>query len=477
MDKAVITVPAYFSDAQRVATKTAGEIAGLDVIRIINEPTAAALASKKDTSGKHTIAIYDLGGGTFDITIMNIQDEFFEVKATNGDTHLGGDDFDLRIMDHLIDRFQEKENINLRQDPQAMARLRQDSEKAKKDLSVVYETEINIPYITADQSGPKHLVETLTRAELENMVDDLIEQSANPCKQAMQDAKLSPNDIDEVILAGGMTRMPAVQDFVEKLFGKEPNKSVNPDEVVALGAALQAGMIDESTEIAMASGNDGNGFVLVDVTPLSLGLETYGDRAFVMIPRNTRIPTKKSHTFTTLRDNQTIIKGAVLQGERPMASDNIAIETLNFDGIPPAPRGVPQIECTFSYDINGILTVTAKDLKTSREKQIKVEGRSGISDDKIERLKQEAEEYAEADKAKRELAESRINAESMIYDAERILRQHGDNISANLTRDINRKMETLYKTLSDSDVDTIRIDTQAEELSLLISNANNEIYQ
>lgn len=478
VDKAVITVPAYFSDAQRAATKTAGEIAGLEVIRIINEPTAAALASKKDTSGKHIIAVYDMGGGTFDITIMTIQDGFFEVKATNGDTHLGGDDFDLRIMDHLIKMFKEKENIDLRQDLQAMARLREGSEKAKKDLSSIYETEINISFITADQTGPKHLQETLSRAELENMVDDLIEQSANPCKQAMEDAELSHNDIDEVILAGGMTRMPAVQDFVEKLFDKEPNKSVNPDEVVALGAALQAGVIDEDTEIAIVGGNDdGNSIVLVDVTPLTLGLAVAGFRADPVIPKNTRIPAKKSKFYTTMRDNQTVMETDVLQGERPMAADNIAIAKFKFEGIRPAPRGVPQIEMTYSLDNNGILTVTGKDLDTGREEKLQPIDGSGLDDETIERLKREAAKYAEEDKAKLALAEASSEAEALIYNAERTLRQNSDKISANLRRDIIEQVKILNKTLADPKADITRIDTQAENLSLLISNANNEIYQ
>lgn len=479
--KAVITVPAYFSDAQRAATKTAGEIAGLDVIRIINEPTAAALASKKDTSGKHTIAVYDMGGGTFDITIMTIEDGFFEVKATNGDTHLGGDDFDLRIMDRLIERFDEKEGVNLRDNPQAMARLRQEAEEAKKRLSSTFETEINIPFITADQSGPKHLVETLTRAELENMVDDLIQESANPCKQAMEDAKVSTDNIDEVILVGGMTRMPAVQDFVEEIFGKEPNKSVNPDEIVALGAALQAGMIDENTDMATTAtdgkGEKKGGITVVDVTPLTWGTLTRGGISTPIIPKNTRIPTKKSDIFTTVYDNQTAAHSAVLQGERAMAEDNISVAEYVFDGIPPAPAGEPKIELTYSIDNNGILTVTAKDLQTGREKKLPPIGGSGLDDETIESLKQEAEEYAEADKAKRALAESRNDAEAFIYNAERILRQNGNKISKNTKRDIERKIDTLNKTLADPNADIMRIDTQAEELSLLISNANNEIYQ
>ena len=476
VEKAVITVPAYFSDAQRAATKTAGEIAGLEVIRIINEPTAAALASKKDTSGKHTIAVYDMGGGTFDITIMTIQDGFFEVKATNGDTHLGGDDFDLRIMDRLIERFDEKEGVNLRDDPQAMARLRQEAEEAKKRLSSTFETEINIPFITADHTGPKHLVEPLTRAELGKMIDGLIEQSANPCKQAMEDAEVSTDNIDEVILVGGMTRMPAVQDFVEEIFGKEPNKSVNPDEVVALGAALQAGMVDENTDMVGADGN-GNEMAIVDVTPLTWGTLTLGGISTPIIPKNTRIPAKKSKTFTTIRDNQTAMRSAVLQGERAMAEDNISVAEYVFDGIPPAPAGVPQIELTYSIDNNGILTVTEKDLQTGREKKLPPIGGSGLDEEKIESLKREAEEYAKADKAKLTLAESSNDAKALIYDAQKVLQQNSDKISKNLIRDIERKIDTLNKTVADPNADIMRIDTQAEELSLLISNANNEIYQ
>ena len=478
VEKAVITVPAYFSDAQRAATKTAGEIAGLEVLRIINEPTAAALASKKDTSGKHTIAVYDMGGGTFDITIMTIEDSFFEVKATSGDTHLGGDDFDLRIMDHLIERFDEKEGVNLRDDPQAMARLRQEVEEAKKRLSATFETEINIPFITAGQSGPKHLVEPLTRAELGKMVDDLIQKSLQPCEQAMEDAEVSTDDIDEVILVGGMTRMPAVQDFVEGIFGKEPNKSVNPDEVVALGAALQAGMIDENTDmVASATDGDGNEMAIVDVTPLTWGTQTQGGISTPIIPKNTRIPAKKSRTFTTVRDNQTATHSAVLQGERAMAEDNISVAEYVFDGIPPAPAGVPQIELTYSIDNNGILTVTAKDLQTGREKKLPPIGGSGLDQEKIERLKREAEEYAKADKAKLELAESSNDAKALIFDAQKILQQNSDKISRNLIRDIERKIETLNKTLADPNADIMRIDTQAEELSRLLINANSEIYQ
>lgn len=474
VEKAVITVPAYFSDAQRAATKTAGEIAGLEVIRIINEPTAAALASKKDTSGKHTIAVYDMGGGTFDITIMTIQDGFFEVKATNGDTHLGGDDFDLRIMDHLIQTFKEKENIDLRQEPEAVAQLRLGAENAKKRLSAVYETEIKIPFITGDQTGPKHLQETLSRAELENMVDDLIEQSAGPCKQAMEDAKLSPNDIDEVVLAGGMTRMPAVQDFVERIFGKKPNKSVNPDEVVALGATLQAGVIDEDTDMAETNGYE---MTIVDVTPLTLGTLTRGGISTPIIPKNTRIPVKKSRTFTTVYDNQTATHSAVLQGERAMAEDNISVAEYVFDGIPPAPAGVPQIELTYSIDNNGVLTVTAKDLQTGREKKLPPIGGSGLDDETIERLRREAEEYAKADKAKLALAELRNHAEGLIYNAQKILQQNSDNISAPLKDDISSNIDILKKTLQDTNADIMRIDTQAEELELSIKNANNEIYQ
>lgn len=478
VEKAVITVPAYFSDAQRAATKTAGEIAGLEVIRIVNEPTAAALASKKNTSGKHTIAVYDMGGGTFDITIMTIQDGFFQVKATSGDTHLGGDDFDLRIMDRLIERFDEKEGINLRDHPQAIARIRDAAKGLKENLSTVYETEINMPFITADRSGPKHLIEPLTRAELSKMVDDLIERSANPCKQAMEDAKLSPDDIDEVILAGGMTRMPAIQDFVEEVFGKEPNKSVNPDEVVALGAALQAGMVDENTDmVATATGGEGNEMIVVDVTPLTLGLEMVGDIAKPVIPRNSMIPIKKSIIGTTIVDNQTIIESDVLQGERPIASDNIAIAKFSSPKIPPAPRGEPKIEFTFSLDSNGILTVTGEDLETGLETQLEVKGRSGLPDSEVKRLKRDAVENEEADKAKLALAKSRNNAEALIYDTEKILRQNSDKISKNLKRDINRKIDALNKTLTDPKSDITRIDTQTEELSLLINNANNEIYQ
>ena len=476
VEKAVITVPAYFSDAQRAATKTAGEIAGLEVLRIINEPTAAALASKKDTSGKHTIAVYDMGGGTFDITIMTIEDDFFEVLSTNGDTHLGGDDFDLRIMDRLIERFDEKERINLRDDPQAVARLRQEAEEAKKRLSAVYETEINIPFITADQTGPKHLVEPLTRAELGKMIDDLVEQSANPCKQAMEDAEVSTDDIDEVILVGGTTRMPAVQDFVEEVFGKEPNKSVNPDEVVALGAALQAGMIDENTDMIGAGGN-GNEMAIVDVTPLTWGVLIQGGISDPIIPRNTKIPTKKSKIYTTVKDNQTVVNTAVLQGERAMAEDNITVAEYRTPHIRPAPAGVPQIEVTYSIDSNGILTVTAKDLDTELETKLPPIGGSGLDEERIERLKREAEEYAKADKAKLALAESRIDAESLINDAKKILQHNNDDISAILKRDILSKIDTLKKTLQDTNAHIMQIDTQAEELSLLISNANNEIYQ
>ncbi len=444
--KAVITVPAYFNDSQRQATKDAGTIAGLEVLRIINEPTAAALAYGMDKKTEETIAVYDLGGGTFDISILEIGDGVFEVKATNGDTHLGGDDFDQRIIDWIAEEFKKEHGIDLRKDRMALQRLKEAAEKAKCELSTTLQTEINLPFITADASGPKHLVMTLTRAKLEALVADLIERTIGPCRQAMQDAAVTPKDIDEVILVGGQTRMPKVQEVVRDLFAREPHKGVNPDEVVAVGAAIQAAVL-------MGEVKD---LLLLDVTPLSLGIETLGGVMTALIPRNTTIPTKKSEIFTTAADSQTSVEVHVLQGERPMARDNRTLGKFHLMGIPPAPRGVPQVEVTFDIDANGILNVSAKDLATSKQQAITITASSGLTKDEVERMVNEAASHAAEDATRKQEIEIRNQADSLVYTTERTLGEHGDKVPETDKRAIEEALSEAREALKGEDIERIR---------------------
>jgi len=452
--EAVITVPAYFNDSQRQATKDAGRIAGLNVLRIINEPTAAALAYGMDKHKDQKIAVFDLGGGTYDISILDIMDvdgeKSIEVKATSGDTHLGGEDFDQRIIDYVADEFMKDYGIDLRKDRMALQRLKEAAEKAKMELSSSMETEINLPFITADASGPKHLNMKLTRAKLESLVEDLIEKLEGPCRQALRDAGLRPSDINEVILVGGMTRMPRVQQKVKEIFGREPNKSVNPDEVVAIGAAIQAGVLKGEVKDVL----------LLDVTPLSLGIETLGGVFTKLIERNTTIPTRKSQIFSTAADNQTEVTIHVLQGEREMAADNKSLGRFNLTGIPPAPRGVPQIEVTFDIDANGILHVSARDLATGREQSIKITASSGLSEGEIQRMIKESEMYAEEDKRKRQLAEARNNADNLIYHTEKNLREYADKIDPSDRRAIEDAISRLRKAMEGTDVQAIQRATE-----------------
>jgi molecular chaperone DnaK len=441
--EAVITVPAYFNDAQRQATKDAGKIAGLDVKRIVNEPTAAALAYGLDKKKDETIAVYDFGGGTFDISILEVGEGVIEVKSTNGDTHLGGDNIDNRIVEWLADEFKKDEGLDLRSKGNEMAlqRLRDAAEKAKIELSTTQQTEINLPFITADASGPKHLVKTLTRSKLEQMVEDIIQRSVGPSKQAMKDAGVEPKDIDEVVLVGGQTRMPRIQQLVKDLFGKEPHKGVNPDEVVAVGAAVQAGVL----------AGDVKDLLLLDVTPLTLSIETLGGVATQMIPRNTTIPTKKTETFSTAADNQPSVEVHVLQGERPLARDNRTLGKFHLTGLPPAPRGMPQIEVTFDIDANGILNVTAKDLGTGKDQKITITSSSGLSKDEVDRMAKEADSHAAEDKAKREEIEARNQLDGMVYSIEKMLREHGDKISGQERSDVENALADAKKALEGSD--------------------------
>ncbi len=463
--QAVITVPAYFNDSQRQATKDAGKIAGLEVLRIINEPTASSLAYGLDKKKDERIAVYDLGGGTFDISILDVGDGVFEVKSTNGDTYLGGDDYDQRIIDWVATEFKKEQGIDLRQDRMALQRLKEAAEKAKIELSSMMQTEINLPFITADASGPKHLNITLTRAKLEQLTADLTEKTAGPVRQALADAKLTPEQIDEVVLVGGMTRMPAVQAMVKKLFnGKEPNKSVNPDEVVAIGAAIQAGVLAGEVKDVL----------LLDVTPLTLAIETLGGVATPMIERNTTVPTRKSQIFSTAADGQTQVEIVVVQGERPMARDNKVLGTFILDGIPPAPRGVPQIEVTFDIDADGILHVSARDKATNREQKITITASSGLSKEEVERMVKEAERFAAEDRRRKEEVEVRNNADSAIYSAEKVLRDQGDKVPGNVRSDVESKIQALKDALGGKDVDLIR--RRTTELGYAVQQIGQAMY-
>jgi molecular chaperone DnaK len=441
VEQAVVTVPAYFNDAQRQATKDAGKIAGLDVLRIINEPTAASLAYGLDKKKDEKIAVFDLGGGTFDISILEIGDGVFEVKATNGDTHLGGDDLDQRVIDWITQEFKKQEGIDLKKDPMALQRIKEAAEKAKVELSSTQQTDINLPFITADQAGPKHLHLTLSRSKLEQLVDDLIERTVGPCKQALQDAGLKPDDIDEVILVGGSTRMPKVQETVKELFGKDPHKGVNPDEVVAIGAAIQGGVLAGEVKDVL----------LLDVTPLSLGIETLGGVMTTLIGRNTTIPTKKTEVFSTAEDNQTTVEIHVLQGERDMAADNRTIGRFQLTGIPPAPRGIPQIEVTFDIDANGILHVSAKDKATGKEQKIRIEASSGLDEKQIERMVHEAEEHASEDKKRRERVETRNRADTLVYQTEKNLKDMEGKISGDQKSQLEAAIERTREALKKDD--------------------------
>ena len=463
--QAVITVPAYFNDAQRNATKDAGKIAGLEVLRIINEPTASSLAYGLDKKKNEVIAVYDLGGGTFDVSVLEVGDGVFQVKSTSGDTFLGGDDYDIRVMDYLIEEFKKQSGMDLQQDRQALQRLREAAEKAKIELSTVMETEINLPYLTADASGPKHLVMKLTRSKLEQLTNDLTEKTIGPVKNALKDAGLKPGEINEVVMVGGMTRMPTIQELVRREFSKEPHKGVNPDEVVAAGAAIQAGVL----------GGEVKDILLLDVTPLTLSIETLGAVATPLIERNTTIPTRKSQIFSTAGDNQNQVEINVLQGERPMAGDNKSLGKFILDGIPPAPRGVPQIEVTFDIDANGIINVTASDKATGRSQKITITASSGLSKEEVERMKVEAEQHAEEDNKRKDLIEAKNYADNAAYTAEKTLRENGEKIAEDQKKKAEELVAKLRETAAGEDTDAIR--KQTEELGQLIQEIGASLYQ
>ncbi len=465
INEAVVTVPAYFNDAQRQATKDAGKIAGLDVKRIINEPTAAALAYGMDKKGDGKIAVFDLGGGTFDISILEIGEGVFEVKSTSGDTHLGGDDFDKVVMDWLADEFKKKEGIDLKKDKMAVQRLKEAAEKAKIELSSNMETEVNLPYITAGAAGPLHMLEKLTRAKFESLTSHLVEKTRKPCQDALKDANLSASDIDEVILVGGSTRIPAVQSLVKEIFGKEPNKRMNPDEVVATGAAIQGGVL----------GGEVDDLLLLDVTPLSLGIETLGGVSTVLIERNTTIPAKKSEVFSTAADNQTSVEIHVLQGERSMAKDNKSIGKFHLDGIPPAPRGVPQIEVTFDIDANGILNVSAKDKATGKEQSVRIETSSGISEEEKERMVNEAKAHEEEDKKRKEEINTRNQADTLVYQTEKNIKEYGDKLDESAKNKLNDALDELKKAKDNSDIEVVK--NAIENLNNTWSELSQNMYQ
>jgi len=464
---AVITVPAYFDDAQRKATKEAGEIAGLNVKRVVNEPTAAALAYGFDKRKNEQIAVYDLGGGTFDISILEVGDDTIEVKSTHGDTHLGGDDFDQRIIDWILEEFKKQEGIDLGNDPLALQRIKEAAEKAKIELSTAVETEVNQPFITSDANGPKHLVMTLKRAKLEELVGDLVDKTLEPMREAIKDAKLEAKDIEEIVMVGGMTRMPLVQQKVEEFFGKKPNASVNPDEVVAIGAAIQGGVM----------AGDVKDVLLLDVTPLTLGIETMGGVATPLIEKNTTVPAQKSQTFSTAADNQPSVEIHVVQGEREMATDNKSLGKFILDGIPPAPRGIPQVEVTFDIDANGILSVTAKDKASGKTQSIKIEASSGLTEEEIEKMKKDAELHAEEDKKKKETVEIRNTADTMVFTTEKALKDAGDKITAEEKKPVEEKLEALKKLLADEKAETEAIKTATQELSTAAQAIGEKLYK